>query len=109
MHTCTLANNIFDGSITNLLSILQILIEFLSPAHAKGRKSQNDFKFGTSIGHFQSDRAASMAEKGLSKSVKQCCDHDEQKRGAYCFIALEHSVLHGERRENSQRLVNGRV
>ena len=50
-----------------------------------------------------------MAVKGLSKSVKQCCDHDEQKRGACCFIALEHSVLHGERGENSQRLVNGSV
>ena len=45
----------------------------------------------------------------LSKSVKQCCDHNEQKRGACCFIALEHSVLHGEWGENSQRLVNGSV
>ena len=53
------------GSITNLLSVLHMLITFLSHAHVMKWKSQNDFKFGTSIGHFSSDRAASMAVKGL--------------------------------------------
>ena len=37
----------------------------LSRVHAKGWKSQNDFKFGTSVGHFASDRAAGTAVKGL--------------------------------------------
>ena len=59
-----LANSMFDGSV-NLLLILHILIEFLSHALAKGWKSQNDFKFGISVGHFPSDRAASTAAKGL--------------------------------------------
>ena len=61
----TSANSIFDAPITNLLSMLCILIEFLSRAHAKVWKSHNDFKFGTSVGHFPSDRAASVAVKGL--------------------------------------------
>ena len=62
VHTC---KQYFDGPITNLLSILCILIEFPSHAHAKRGKNLNDFKFGTSIGHFPSDRVASMAVKGL--------------------------------------------
>ena len=36
--TYTPANSIFDGPITNLLSILCILIEILSRAHTKGTK-----------------------------------------------------------------------
>ena len=36
MHTYKLANSVFDGPITNLLSVLCILIEVLSRAHAKG-------------------------------------------------------------------------
>ena len=59
------ANNIFDGPITNLLSILCILVEVLSRAHANRGKSLNDFKFGTSIGHFPSDGAESTAVTGL--------------------------------------------
>ena len=59
------ADSIFDGPITNLLSILSILIEILSCAHVKERKSQNDFKFGTFTGCFKSDSMASMAVKGL--------------------------------------------
>ena len=47
VHTCTSANSIFDGPVTNLLSILCILVEILSRAHAKGAKSLNDFKIGT--------------------------------------------------------------
>ena len=68
MHTHTSASGIFDGPVINFLLILCLLIEFLSRAHAKVWKSHNDFKFGTSIGHFPSDRAASIAVKGLSYS-----------------------------------------
>ena len=46
-----------------------ILIEFLSRAHAKGWKSQKNFRFCILIGHFPSDRAASMAVKGLNSSI----------------------------------------
>ena len=60
------ANGIFDGPITNTLSILCILIETLSCAHSKGQKSLNGFKFGTFIGCFLGDGAASMAVKGLT-------------------------------------------
>ena len=35
----------------------------------KREKSLNDFKFGTSIGHFPSDSTASTAVKGLNKGV----------------------------------------
>ena len=61
-------NSIFDGPITNLLSILCILIEIVSRARAKGGKSLNDFKFGTIVGRFQSDGVASMAVKRLTTS-----------------------------------------
>ena len=37
----------------------------VSCAHVKRWKRQNYFKFGTSIGHFSSGRAASRAVKGL--------------------------------------------
>ena len=33
------ADSIFDGPVTNLLSTLCILIQILSPAHAKGEKA----------------------------------------------------------------------
>ena len=65
MHTYTPPNSIFDGTVTNLLSTLCILIEILSPAQAKGAKSLNGFKFGTFIGRFPSDGATNMAVKGL--------------------------------------------
>ena len=58
-------------SYTNLLSELCILIEILSPAHAKAAKSLNNFKFGLFIGRFPSDEAASMAVKGLNYVF--CC------------------------------------
>ena len=67
MHTFTPENSIFDGRITDLLSILPILIEIVSRAHAEGEKSLNNFKFGTFIGCFPSDDVASMALKGLSQ------------------------------------------
>ena len=55
----------FDGPVTNLLSILCLLTEVLSRANAKGGKGLNGFKFGTFTGRFQSDGAASMVEKRL--------------------------------------------
>ena len=77
MHTYKLANSVFDGPITNLLSVLCILIEVLSRAHAKGGGggggggwSLNDFMFGSFTGPFPSDGAASMAEKGLTMMIQ---------------------------------------
>ena len=46
-------SSISDGPMTNLLSILCILIEALSRAHAKWGHSLNDFKFGTHFSRFQ--------------------------------------------------------
>ena len=67
MLTYTPANSTFDGPITNLLSILHILIEILSCTHSKGvKKSYNDFKSDTFIGCFLSGDVASMAVKGLT-------------------------------------------
>ena len=65
MHIYTLANNIFDDLITNLLSVVWILIEILSRDHVKGKKYLNNLKFGTFIGGFWSDSAANMAVKVL--------------------------------------------
>ena len=65
MHTYTSENSIFDGHITNLPSILCILIEVLPCAHANRKKNLNDFKFGTFIGCFLSEGMVSMAAKGL--------------------------------------------
>ena len=66
MHTYTPPDGIFDGSVTNLLSILSILTEILQRAHAKAvKKSLNGFKFGIFIGRFPSDGAAGMTVKGL--------------------------------------------
>ena len=61
------ADSIFDGPVTNLLSILSILIEIFSCAHAKGEGGGglNDFKVVTFIGRFPSDGVASMAVKVL--------------------------------------------
>ena len=70
MHTYTPANSIFDGPVRNPLSVRYIFIAFPSRAHAKGWKKQNDFKLDTSGGHFPSDRAASMAVKGLKNKIK---------------------------------------
>ena len=65
MHTSTPANSIFDKPITNLLSILCILVEVLLRVHAKRRKCLNDFKSGASTGRFSSGGAASTSVKGL--------------------------------------------
>ena len=64
LHKSCVAKSTFDGPITDLLSILCILIEVLSHPHAKG-KSLNDFKFGAFTGRFLSNGAASMAVKVL--------------------------------------------
>ena len=66
MYIYTPANSIFDGPIRNPLSILSILIEVLSRAHAERGKSLNDFQFGTCICRSLSDGAASTAVKGLN-------------------------------------------
>ena len=71
MLAYTHADSRFDGPITKLLSVLHILIEILSRAHAEGGKGLNDFRFGTFIGSFQSDGVASMAMKGLKPEVGQ--------------------------------------
>ena len=63
MLTYTPANMIFGGPITNVLSVLCILIEVLSRAHDK--VVLNDFGFCTFIGRFPSDGATSTAAKGL--------------------------------------------
>ena len=60
MHTYKLANSISDGPITTPLSVLCILVEVLSPAHANSGQSRNDFQFGTSSGRFPSGDAASI-------------------------------------------------
>ena len=70
------ANSILDGSITALLSVLCILVELevLSCALVKKVKSLNDFKFGTSVGRFLIDGAASTAVKGLNMlQMGFCC------------------------------------
>ena len=46
------ANSKLDGPETNLLSVLWILVEVLSPAQAQG-KTLNNLKFGTFIGVFR--------------------------------------------------------
>ena len=70
MHIYTPSNSIFNGLVTNLLSIVYIWIEILYCAHAKRQKkkkktSHNDFTFDTLICLFLSDDAASVAVKGL--------------------------------------------
>ena len=72
MYAYTPANSMFGGPIRNLFSVLCILVEVLSRAHAKRVKSLKDFKFGTSVGRFSSGGAASMAVKGLMAIYMQC-------------------------------------
>ena len=67
------ADGISDGPVTNLPSILCILIELFSPAHAKGGKKLNGFKFGTFICCFLSEGMASMAMKGLKITELTAC------------------------------------
>ena len=62
----TPGNSTFDCPMTNIISVLCILIEVLLHAHAKGGGGiLNDFKFGTFSGRFPNDTLANMAVKGL--------------------------------------------
>ena len=72
------ANSTFDGPVTNLPSVLCILIKVLSLAHAKEENNLNDFKFGTFIGRFPSDALANMAVKRLIMMIVYtvACDND---------------------------------
>ena len=65
------------GPVTNLLSVLCILIEILSHTHAKGWEggTLNNFKFGTFISRFQSDGVGSMAVKGLKQITVKGYNH----------------------------------
>ena len=49
--------------------ILCILIEVLSRARAKRRKSLQDFKSGILIGRFSSDGASSITMKGFNSTL----------------------------------------
>ena len=69
MHPHTPGNSVFDGPITNIISILCILIEILTRAHAKRGQSLNDFKFGTFIGRLPCDTVANMAVKRLTFNI----------------------------------------
>ena len=73
VHIYTPLSSIFDGPVTNLLSMLCILTEILSRAHTKGAESHNGFKSGTFIGRFRVDGAASMAVKGLIQHAVVMC------------------------------------
>ena len=65
VHRYSPENSMLDGPVTNLLSILCILLEILSPSHWKIGKSRNDFKFGSFVGRFPSNTLASMTMIGL--------------------------------------------
>ena len=63
-----------------------------------GKKSLNDFKFGTFIGRFPSDGAASMAEKGLRDSEHDLYGEFERLAYGRWFTSLAHRT---NRRGNS--------
>ena len=63
------ANGVFSGAITNLLSILCVLMKILSNANAKKKtKRFKDIIFRTFIVSFSSDI---MAAKGLRKETQK--------------------------------------
>ena len=69
MLTYTPADSMSDGPVTNLLSVLWILTEVLSRAHAQGTgrgggrgEPLNNLKFGSFIGRFSNDDAASVVK-----------------------------------------------
>ena len=74
MHPYTSENSIFNDPITNLRSLLCILINVISRAKAKGGKSLTIFKSGTFIRRFPSDTLASMAMKGLNSLSHRLAD-----------------------------------
>ena len=76
VHTYMPADSIYDGPVTNLPSVLCILIEIFSRVHAKGERGLNDFKFGTVLARFQkirrgSERAKYPEAKKPSRSCKR--------------------------------------
>ena len=91
MNTYKLANSIFGGPVTNLLSVLCILIELLSRCHVKrggGGGSFNDFKFGNFTGRFPSDCAASMAVKELRERYRTTDQTRSTCRPSYYSLSL---------------------
>ena len=54
---------IFDGPVTNLLSVRCILIEILSRVHAKEEKGLNVFKLATFLGSFPIDCTVRVEKK----------------------------------------------
>ena len=66
VHTYTIPSSVFVHPITNLLSILCILIEVHSHAPAKGAKKPLWFEIWHFNGCFPSDGMARMAVKGLN-------------------------------------------
>ena len=65
-HTYTPPKSIFDGPVTNLLSILlcALLKKSFQVLMRKERKSPNNFKFGIFIVHLLNGGMASIAVKG---------------------------------------------
>ena len=69
--------------------LLCIWIEILLRVHAKRGKGLNGFKFGTFIGNFSSDRAESMAVKGLTTAIE-----------AVIFTTTMHPQRHQQKHRN---------
>ena len=65
MHTYTHPNCMFDGPVTNLLSILSVLIEILSRAHAVGEEALIVSYLALLLVVFRVPARQSMAAKGL--------------------------------------------
>ena len=86
MHTCKLANSRSNGPITNLLSVLCVLTEVLSLAHAKRGESPNGFRFGTFIARSQTDGAASTAVKGLKCIYCLIGDNGRLQHSRFCLL-----------------------
>ena len=72
IHACR--QYIFDGLITNLLSVLSISTELFSRVCVvlmqRVEQILNDLKFGTFVGRFQNDEVASIAVKGLTSHTE---------------------------------------
>ena len=81
VHTYTPPNSICDGTVTNLLPILCINRNPFTGSCEGGKTSLNGFKFGTFIGSFPRDGAASMAVNGLITAHWSCVLH------MHCWVA----------------------
>ena len=72
MHTYTPANSVFDGTVTNLLSMLYILKKSFYLLVERGGGGGGGLMISSLallFGRFPSDGAASMAVKGLIRVV----------------------------------------